>query len=565
VDIDVASTEALISAGLNCTPASFGSLTKLPLHRVGDAVQCRVKHDIPPNLHEYDIVVVDLSGRDPVDYDPSQHTPPAGNRASQWFMSCRFPQTLFDPAPVAARALSSLFREFHDKESVIVLFASSRVEATYYPIELTPRGYGIGDSFSCDNYSFMPSMPTSENKVGSETTVTQTAGRLREFLHKYNNQFTYSIVFRHPTDWTDGQHVEDPSFLPLVKSSIGEIISYADMHPPCLRLVFPQLEDKATFLLELLQAHLPAVTPNLFPFSTQFSWLDELEYLLPGEQRLRAERDALEEEHAQRVALVDSQIEEHRNRYGFLHDLLTGTGKTLVQALQRYFRWLGFDDVVNCDEAYPGRYEEDLQVPLAQGLLVVEVKGIGGTSRDSECSQIGKVRRRRERERGSFDVSALYVVNHQRYLPPESRTNPPFTDQQLTDARDDDRGLLTTYELFKLYFAIDGGFVTRQAARESLLQPGLVAFTPSASISIGSPLELHYGGTVGVFTLRDVTIRVNDELIVADAGRYRRLTVLSLQAQEEDVSEGSEGEIGIRLSAKIGKQSVLWQPSNSEQ
>jgi hypothetical protein len=187
------------------------------------------------------------------------------------------------------------------------------------------------------------------------------------------------------------------------------------------------MEDQAAFLLELFQMYLPAIVPGLFPFSTRFAWLDDEEYQLPGKAQLLTEKRSLEQEYIEKKAAKECEIEVNRQKYQFLHDLLVKTDNELVKAVELYFHWLGFDDVVNCDEVYPERKEEDLQVPREKGLLVMEVKGLGGTSTDGDCSQISKIKHRREKERGSFDVSALYIVNHQRYLPPENRSNPPFT------------------------------------------------------------------------------------------------------------------------------------------
>lgn len=441
-----------------------------------------------------------------------------------------------------------------------MVFATSRDDATYHPAELAARGYVRQDSFTRDNYSFLPSTPTKDNKVGVETMVVAENAELADFLRKYNREFVYGIVFRHPTRWTGGQHVKKSNFIPLVVNSADEIVSYVQADDLSIVFVFPQLEDKTSFLVELFQRHLPAIAPNLFPFSTQFAWIADNEYQLPNEAKLLAEKRAIEQEYGEKLTVKEREIEENHQKFKFLHNLLTETGERLVKAVEQYFHWLGFDNIVNCDEAYPGRNEEDLQVSIEGGLLVVEVKGIGGTSKDSECSQISKIKYRRARERGSFDVFALYIVNHQRYLPPESRSNPPFTDQQVKDAESDERGLLTTYDLFKLYFAVDSGFITKEDARRSFLDYGLVAFKPSNSVAIGKPLEIHYNGTVGVFLLQDVTIRPGENLLVYESGWCRRVQVVSLRDQDEDVAEASEGEIGIRLSDSITKESELWKP-----
>ena len=560
VDIDANAKEALTSAGFNCTAGSLGSLVKVPNAKMGDRRICRLNYAIPSNLHEYDIVVIDLKDREPIQYDPSQHQLRDSREPSQLFFHCGFPQTIFDPRPVAGSELHSTIKEIQGKESIVIVFATSSEDLRYQPVELTAGGYGYQGSFTCDNYSFLPSKPPTDNKIGSCTTVIAKGTKLDDFLQKHNQEFTYSIAFSHPTHWEGTQAVKNPNFMPLVANLAGEIVSYVKIDSTSILFVFPQLEDKVPFLLELFQMYLPAIAPNLFPFSTRFAWLNDEEYQLPGEVSLLTEKRSLEQEYTERIAAKGREVEENHQKYQFLHDLLTETGEKLVKAVELYFHWLGFDDVVNCDEVYPERKEEDLQVSLENGLLVVEVKGIGGTSTDSDCLQISKIKHRREKERKSFNVSALYIVNHQRYLPPENRTNPPFTEQQIKDAKNDERGLLTTYDLFKLYSAVDSGFITKEDARKSVLDFGLVTFKPSNSTPIGRPLEIHHNGTVGIFLLQDVTVRLDEKLLIYEDGRGRAVKIVSLQDHGRDVAEASKGEIGIKFSDKITQKSELWKP-----
>jgi hypothetical protein len=515
---------------------------------------------MPPNLHEFDIVVADLRLRDPVPYSDADHGSSDSANASQGYVLCEFPQTVFDPRPLAGTWYEDTIGEILKKESVVVVFAAGLSSVSYQLVELTPRGLTRQREATLDNYSLLP-LQRGHNKKGRQTIVANTAKNLAVYLREYSQEFEYEITFEHPAYRKEGVTVEDPNFTPLMTNQAGEIVSYVQFwNENSALFVFPQMKNKARFLLQLFQEYLPAIKPKLFPFSTQFAWLGDEEYRLPNEKRLFEEKQKLEQEYSARRVTKESEIEENHQRYRFLHDLLTQTDQGLVRAAEWYFKWLGFDRVENRDEEHPGRKEEDLQISLTEGLLVVEVKGIGGTSKDEECSQIGKIKYRRAQERGSFDVSALYVVNHQRYLSPENRQNPPFSDQQKKDAKNEQRGLLTTYDLFKLYFAIEAGFVKKEDARRSLLDFGLVTFRPSDSVPIGTPLEIHHGGKVGIFALAGAPTRVGDELIVCENGRFRKTKVASLQAQDKDVLEASDDEIGIMLSDKISKSSQLWKP-----
>ncbi len=217
-----------------------------------------------------------------------------------------------------------------------------------------------------------------------------------------------------------------------------------------------------------------------------------------------------------------------------------------------------FDNVVNVDEINPELREEDLRVEDDRGLLVIEVKGIGGTSTDSECAQISKIKYRRSKERGGFDVFALYMVNHQRFLPPAARTNPPFNATQIADAVNDERGLVTTYDLFKLYFNVTKGLVSKDDARAALYKTGLVNFPPSGATNIAGPYEIHYDGYVVVFKVDDLEIKVGDSVVLDDFDRYRNAQVLEIQLDGNSVESANSGEIGMKLSARVKKDTLMW-------
>jgi hypothetical protein len=210
------------------------------------------------------------------------------------------------------------------------------------------------------------------------------------------------------------------------------------------------------------------------------------------------------------------------------------------------------------DETQPGFREEDLQVEIEKGLLVIEVKGVGGTSTDKDCSQISKIRFRRAEQRNSFDVSALYIVNHQRYMPPNTRTNPPFTENQISDAALDKRGLLTTFDLYRAYFLIQDGILTKPQVREYLLQPGLVVLHPHNLTSIGIPIECYKEGHVVIIALEGANITKDSILIVRKNGMMTKAKVLSIQVDGKDVDEARSGEIGLMLDKPVKKGSELF-------
>ena len=155
-----------------------------------------------------------------------------------------------------------------------------------------------------------------------------------------------------------------------------------------------------------------------FPYINLNSWKNNKEYLLPNVKELNTKKELIKKEYEKKLEEVENEINSNNKKYSFLHDLLTETGDNLVSATIKYLKWLGFTKVLDKDETIEnGVFEEDIQIDLDErGIIIIEVKGLFGTSKDYECSQISKIRRRREKERNKWDVSALYLVNNQRNI-----------------------------------------------------------------------------------------------------------------------------------------------------
>ena len=150
------------------------------------------------------------------------------------------------------------------------------------------------------------------------------------------------------------------------------------------------------------------------------------------------------------------------------------------------------------------------------------------------------------------------MVNHQRFLPPAARTNPPFNATQLADAKNDERGLVTTYDLFKLYFNVVKGHVTKDDARAALYKTGLVHFPPSGATNIAGQYQIHYDGYVVVFKVDDFEVKVGDLIVLDDFGLYRTAQVLEIQLDGTSVESANTGEIGMKLSARVKKDTLMW-------
>jgi len=567
LDLEELDSSLLRSRGFNCTFGTLGKQVEVPKESRKDEHICQLNYDFPRNLHEFNILVVNLLNVEAVPYDSSDHLPTYVRGKEALAMRSRYPQTIFDPRSFSGALLAPALSGFIDKTAIIIVFAATKEEMSYDFVQITERGIESMRESTYNTYSFIEDLrfPLSTNVFGKEIHVapgiSTDFGRL---IARHNEEARYHITFKHPTEWDNGtqRQVNRNTFVPLMLSLDDRIVSYADYDPKTSIFVFPDIRRKGEFLFELFETVLPADFPRLFPYSTRFAWLAEAEYQLPNEESLKAKKRLVEEEYSKKLEELDKKLHDNYQKYSWLHDLLTKSGDPLVKTVERYFNWLGFPKVINVDEENPELKEEDLRVELEKGLLVVEVKGIGGTSTDSDCSQISKIRYRRGKERGTYDVYGLYIVNHQLHLRPQDRDHPPFSEQQIEDAKSDERGLLTTYELFKLYFYIQNNFITKEAAKASLLEYGLVSFTPSNAILIGSPLEIHYGGTVVILKLDNLQISKGAGLIITEPHHFRKVRVIDIQIDGKPVTRATSGVVGVKLDSSVSLASQIWIPTS---
>ncbi len=547
------------AASYNINEASLGKLVKVPNDRRDSQHFLKLNHNSPDNLHEHDIVVFDMDLSEKVDYDIKDmgHNNVTGK--STYALLSAFPEKIFNPIPYAIRAISNEINEILNKESIVIIFASNKEEVHYQEVEINSYENRISHSRDLSNTSFYSDFPHCYNKKGRKMKSPDIESKLTPLLLKYSNDSEYKLVFNHPTQWeSNHKQVKDKNFVPLLVNNDGEIISFYHQVSKGAVLVFPCIEDKETFLLELFNNHLSEIFPSLFPFHGQFGWLDNGDYLLPGEAELVGKRESIEKCYLNDVDQNEKSILKLKEDFSFLRELISESGDKLVSSIEHYLRWLEFENVVNLDETNPDVLEEDIQVDCGDQFLVVEIKGIGGTSTDKDCSQVSKIRYRRAEQRNKFDVSGLYIVNHQRYMPPSTRKNPPFTENQIKDSVLDKRGLLTTYELYKAYFLIERGILSKCEVRERLFDYGLVELKPSNLISLGIPQEYFMSGTVAILNVKGEKIEKGMTLFIKKNGEYDKVKVISIKINDDVVDEASEGELGLKLDNPVKNNSEFF-------
>ncbi|MCZ2722646.1 hypothetical protein O1D97_13765 [Marinomonas sp. 15G1-11] len=550
-------TETLKGASYSCSEGTLGKLVRVPNNQRNQQHFLSLNSSSPVNIHEYDILAFNMSYFEEADYEDNQVSLDNVTGKATYALLSAFPEKVFNPRPYATSILSKDINEILKKESIIIIFADKNESVHYQEVEIGSYENRITKQHELTNTCFYDGFPYCYNKSGLKMKAPEKETKLTPLLLKYSKDAAYEIAFHHPTHWDNRKQEKDNNFIPLLVNNDDEIISFYHAHSKGAVLVFPDIKDKKGFLLELFNNHLSEMFPNIFPFHGQFGWLDNGDYLLPGEAKLIEERTEIEKQYSKAVLNNENAILELKDEFKFLRDLISESGDNLVSAVEHYLKWLGFPSVINFDDTNPEILEEDIQVDCGDRFLVVEIKGIGGTSTDKDCSQISKIRYRRAEQRGKFDVFGLYIVNHQRYTPPESRCNPPFTENQINDARLDKRGLITTYSLYKAYEQIENGVLTKEEVRENLFEHGLIEPKPTNLISLGKPAEFFMSGQVAIVNLQETKLTKGMDVFINKNGVFNKIQISSLKVDDKNVDEISDGEVGIKFNGVVKKNSEL--------
>lgn len=527
-----------------------------------DVLPLKLDLNIPDNLHEYSVIIEDLSAhRETITYDYTKNDVKGKFYDAEDNFRClclKRPQNIFDPVPFGAAFIANSLK-YKEDFLIKILFQAKRYEVGYYQMNSNYYRDEVFGRFS--NYQYVNNF-TLNAKCGDRIIVAD--NKLAKMLFVgLEEQISYVQTYFHSYHYdTDGiTRINNKNFLPLLTNGQGEIISYAYYEEnKCITIMFPILLDKRLLLERLFKDFLYQTFSELFPMQKENSWLTNREYELPEILKLNRDKEEALRIYEESIAQKDKTIKDIREKYNYLFDMLTESGETLVNKVKRYLEWLGFDNVQSMDEEVKEGedFQEDLQIHLDNNeLLIIEVKGLHGTSKDNECSQISKIELRRIHERKYSNVHALYIVNNERGKEPLKRQIPPFTETQIKDAEFAHRAMAYTYQLFNLYFEIESGIISKEEARNALFQNGLVDFRSNFK-SIGKPYDYFKNNKVACVELHDTILSVGDKVYFEDdRKRLNVVEIVNIQVNRQNTQTARDGKVGIEFNMKVPKGAVL--------
>lgn len=541
------------SLGLNVFEGTLGSVMSIDWNKIKNyRVFIRPDFDIPSNLHEYHVYVADTGNAKQREFKSEEHESKKIEKSDPRRFSCEPPVNLLDIQPLGGYYLNRQLQAENRHKRIEIVFLGPNIEVEYTTDSLTyhdPRSFGK----MSNNEAW--GILKGNSKYGRR--VKQEDYALSKLLFEgRKDHIEYYNTFQFPATREGDTKIPDPDYMSLLNNEDGECISYLFFDKEQgLKIVLPQVEDKAGLLRDLFENLIFKHFSDFFPDIEVKSWIKKPDYQLPEEKAIRSLMATKQEEFEKEMADLGKKAEEASNRYAFLKKIITCTGSELVVAIKEYLEWLGFENIIDQDDALKeGEIrEEDLNMKYKGQLVLIEVKGINGTSKDTECSQVDKIVLRRTKQLKTSDIHGVYIVNNQKNVELAGRQVPPFNDNQVSDAENQDRTMIYTAQLFALFFDIENGYISREEARECFLTPGLANFHNRYK-TLGTPYNYYQGNTVICLELNGDKVAEDGELYYEDSlQRLIELKVLSIQQNNISVSTAETGKTAIKVNQKVPK------------
>lgn len=538
MDFDEKSTDELLSLGHNVTHGSFGKPYKVK--QSSQLQPLLINRDNTLDHTEYEIVAVNLIIKSILSEPDGEKLTPMDE--NDWWASCN--TGVIDPRPRLMASERNNFDRILKHGGIFIIFASRRSNQDYFYTSLQSGYVNPSEQIPFDNWSFLGEL--------LNINVNDDPGK----RIVYNNNLFGELFDKHLSN-TGFRTTLDPSsslksrWIPLAHSIYGDCVAAAlapKSEDEGWIFIFPPVVDSVSFLSQILTEILPYFRPKLFPHIIGNRWLKEAAYELPSIVDIQQNILAIRAEADIKIGELNKEIEEEREKYSYLHDLLIETDDKLVHAVQSTLQNLGFKDVVNMDKEIDvnDHKREDLQIRDSSPLLVVEVKGVNGIPKDTKIMQAAKYIAPTMQRLNRTDVKGLSILNHQRHVRALDRDN-PFREDIVINAQKEMVGLLSTWDLFKLTRNFIKLSWTHEQVKDLFYQSGIIRPIPTHFIYVGI-VEKYWEkvGVVGVRVEND-SIGIGSQMMFELPVDYEVQIIKSLQVDGKDVTEAKTTQLaGIK-------------------
>lgn len=450
IDTKLEVEEKLKLDGYNACSGTFGSAYKV---RKSNEFEPVIVNARLPNYTEQEIIIVDLSQQPIIQEPPGEEMLPTGK--PDWWAECSL--GYIDPRPRIMAGLRHDLDRIYRNGGIFIVFAHTRTRSEFVLAskEHDRRTLSIDKHLHVDNWSFLSTFSglIITNDHGEEIHPCRGNDPLIKLIAEYLEGTEFSCSFRENSplfnkfDILATNKFREPvaaKIRPREGTSEGWI------------LILPQISNKPSFLSALIKNVLPEICPDLFPHAQGRQWVQSPDYEIFSVLDKIKEINQIKKEAEDKVRSLEAQIASERSEAAFLYDLIRETGDPLANAVRKALMRIGFREVIDVDEEMKSNgkdanLREDLRIVERSPVLIVDVKGVAGIPADSEALQSQKHAYIYMRENNRTDVKGLTIINHQRLIPALDRVNDtPFREEILHNAEQQDLGLMTGWDLFRL-------------------------------------------------------------------------------------------------------------------
>lgn len=531
MDCDPAIAQKLEDAGYNVLSGSFGRIYEdIPEEPIKDY------SSLPNGYSETDIVVIDLVCDLIVENQDEEYFNFLDEKGNTIQLDTYLDYV--DPRPLAMSHTKDNFDRVLEYGGVFIIFADKKFNARYY----SSNDYNHKTYFDTNNWDFLSY--TSLNSFiaqadeGFNIKLVGNEKLLTDIVNKYLNncKFTSTVNF-------SGFTIEN--WIPIAANKYNQPVS-GILLPPNTNgkvFIFPHFEDKSSFIHDFIENYLPEINPELFPNRETRNWIEEDIYQPLHVLELKNEIRQIEEKARQDIEALSEKIDTEKKEIEYLSTLLTGTDNALERAVEQSLRVIGFKDVLNYDNELRSRgnanMREDLHIRDGFPWILVEIKGVTGTSTEAQALQVGKYLFPRSKELGHNKLRGLSIINHQRNFPLSKRTNNPFTTDTLENAAQSEIGLLTTWNLYRLVRSyIELGW-THEAVRHLFYKDGFIDAFPSHYEFVGVVERYIPRADISIVGIKlNAPVRKGDRLAFELDTHFKEQILQSLQYDNKDVEQG---------------------------
>lgn len=443
IDLNENSLNSLKKSGFNVRAGTFGRPYKVD---TSSSYQPLVTKIFLPNHSEQEIIIVDLKCQ----HSQAPTSTQAGplDEVDLWG---KCDKGFLDPRVRGVLEAVEGFDRILETGGVFIVFADNKTNINIkFGYQNRYQRFEVRSECPFDEWHFVEPLRYLKisNNNGHEMSIVNMDSSLNKLLnaHLAGSEYTCTL---------EGNYKGSEAWSILAKNKFGDAVALQKRtEANGLVLIFPQLNDKSGFLKSLFTEVLPEISPHLFPNITTGKWTHLSDYELPAIKQFLKDKSILEQNFINQSKLLDEKVLEERSNNGWMHDLITQTGDTLVHAIIQGLKSLGFKNIIDMDterDKLGLARREDLQIQDKSPTLVVDIKGIANFPSDDDVLQANKHATLLMKEQNRTDINCLSIINHQRYLEPLQRDNIlPFRQELLSLASELSMSLITSWDFYRL-------------------------------------------------------------------------------------------------------------------